>query len=198
MSAETKLTETIPGYAYGQVSQSPLSMEDLDKLKQTVLFSDEDRNYLRMAGDVLKDQTNEILDLWYGFVGQHPHLVQYFAKDGQPDANYLSRVRQRFGQWIADTCYKEFDQTWLNYQYEIALRHHSTKKNRTDAANAVPIIHVRYIIAFIFPITFTIKSFLAKKGNSAEEVEKMYAAWFKAVTLTATLWSYPFVKEAEF
>jgi hypothetical protein len=29
----------IPGYAYGQVSRSPVTLEDLKLLKQTVLFS---------------------------------------------------------------------------------------------------------------------------------------------------------------
>ncbi|MBN9385772.1 MAG: hypothetical protein J0H74_33765 [Chitinophagaceae bacterium] len=116
-----------------------------------------------MAGDILSDQIDDILDLWYGFVGSHPHLVAYFAKGAQPNAEYLAKVRQRFGQWILDTCNRDYDQTWLNYQYEIGLRHHS-----------------------------------AKKGASAGDVEHMYAAWFKAITLTATLWSYPYVKEGEF
>jgi hypothetical protein len=30
---------SIPGYAYGQVSRSPVTLEDLKLLKQTVLFS---------------------------------------------------------------------------------------------------------------------------------------------------------------
>ncbi len=189
---------TVPGYTYGEVAESPVKLPDLELLKQTVLFTQEDRTYLRMAGDVLKDQVDDILSLWYGFVGSHQHLVYYFAKNGEPNAEYLAKVRQRFGQWILDTCYKEYDQTWLNYQYEIGLRHHSIKKNKTDQIDAAPIIHFRYIVAFIFPITFTVKSFLAKKGNSEEEVEKMYAAWFKAVTLTAVLWSYPYIKEGAF
>lgn len=189
---------TIPGYTYGEVAEAPIKLQDLELLKQTVLFTQEDKTYLRMAGDVLKDQVDDILNLWYGFVGNHQHLVYYFAKNGEPNAEYLAKVRQRFGQWILDTCYKEYDQTWLNYQYEIGLRHHSIKKNKTDQVDAASIIHFRYIVAFIFPITFTVKSFFAKKGNSEEEVEKMYAAWFKAVTLTAVLWSYPYIKEGAF
>lgn len=111
---------------------------------------------------------------------------------------YLAAVRLRFGQWIMDLCNKPYDQDWLNYQYEIALRHHSTKKNKTDNANAVPIIHYRYLVAFIFPITATIKGFLSKKGHDIETVEKMYAAWFKAVTLTVILWTYPYINKNEF
>ena len=54
---------------------SPLGMEDLDLLKQTVLFTGEGERYLRMAGDVLEDQIEDVLDVWYGFVGDHPHLI---------------------------------------------------------------------------------------------------------------------------
>ncbi len=188
----------IPGYAYGKVGPSPLTMTDLDLLKQTVLFGEQDERYLRMAGEVLKDQVEDILDLWYGFVGSHPHLVAYFAHDGVPNADYLAAVRRRFGQWILDLCNRTYDQEWLNYQYEIALRHHSTKKNCTDGVQAPPLVHCRYLVAFIVPLTHTIRSFLAKKGHAPEEVEAMHSAWFKAVTLTALLWIYPYVKEGEF
>jgi hypothetical protein len=54
------------------------------------------------------------------------------------------------------------------------------------------------MIAFIYPITATIKSFLARKGHSAEEVEKMHQAWFKAVVLQDALWCYPYAKEGYF
>lgn len=151
-----------------------------------------------MAGEVLGDQVEAILDLWYGFVGSHPHLLYYFT-DGAGNAlpNYLSLVRQRFGQWIRDLCQRPYDQDWLNYQHEIALRHHA-RKNSTDGADSVPIIHARYLIGFIYPITATIRQFLANKGHSEEEVEKMHQAWFKAVVLTVTLWTVPYIDEEAF
>lgn len=189
---------SIPGYAYGAIAKSPVSIEDLNLLKSTVLFGQEDEKYLKMAGEVLKDQVEDVLDLWYGFVGGNEHLVYYFTKDGQPNMDYLGAVRKRFGQWINDLCNRPYDQEWLDYQHEIALRHHSTKKNKTDSVDTVPIVHYRYMVAFIYPITATIKPFLAKKGHGAEDVEKMYNAWFKAVTLTAVLWTQPYIKEGEF
>lgn len=188
----------IKGYAYGHVAQSPVSIADLELLKKTVLFDAEDEKYLKLAGDVLKDQTDQVLDLWYGFVGANAHLVHYFGKNGTPNMEYLTAVRARFGQWIIDLCTKPYDQTWLNYQHEIALRHHSAKKNKTDQVDAEPIIHYRYMVAFIFPITATIKSFLASKGHDTSTVEKMHAAWFKAVTLTVILWTYPYINKNEF
>lgn len=192
------LNDNIEGYNYGNVASSPLAVQDLDLLKKTVLFGEEDERYLRMAGEVLADQTDAVLDLWYGYVGGNPHLLHYFTKNGQPNMDYLGAVRKRFAQWIHDLCSRPYDQQWLDYQHEIALRHHSSKKNKTDGVDTVPIIHARYMIAFIFPITFTIKSFLANKGHNNEEVEKMYAAWFKAVTISTTLWCYPYVKQGEF
>lgn len=189
----------IPGYTYGSVAPSPVTLKELEDLKKAVLFSAEDEKYLKMAGEVLKDQIDAILDLWYGFVGSHPHLIYYFSgPDGQPDANYLAAVRKRFGQWILDTCHRPYDQTWLNYQHEIGLRHHRTKKNKTDNVQSVPHVPLRYLIAFIYPITATIKPFLAKKGHSADEVDKMYHAWFKAVTLQVALWSSPYAKDGDF
>jgi len=64
----------IAGYTYGTsvISPSPISQEEFRYLKQTVLFTEEDKQYLRMAGSILQKQTDAILDLWYNFVGSHP------------------------------------------------------------------------------------------------------------------------------
>jgi hypothetical protein len=193
--------ESIPGYTYGtpSVAWSPLSTEDFQRLKQTVLFTEEDEKYLRMAGEVLADQINDVLDLWYGFVGSHPHLIYYFSgADGQPITEYLAAVRKRFGQWILDTCNRPYDQDWLNYQHEIGLRHHRTKKNQTDRVQSIPHIPFRYLVAFIYPITATIKPFLAKKGHSPEDVERMHQAWFKSIVLQVALWCYPYIKDGDY
>lgn len=191
---------TISGYDFGKagLSKSPVSMADLALLKATVLWSETDEKHLRIAGEVLRDQREAILDVWYNFVGSNNHLLRYFSHKGQPDPDYLAAVRKRFGQWIEDLCMRPYDQQWLDYQYEIALRHHRTKKNRTDGVAAEPIIHFRYMVAFIYPITATIKSFLAHKGHSAETVEAMHQAWFKAVTLSVLLWCQPYVNPEEF
>jgi hypothetical protein len=188
---------SIPGYGYGSTdTRSPVSGHDFELLRQTVLFSDDDERYLRMAGEVLADQTEQVLDVWYGFVAGHPHLVAYFSTaDGQPIGDYLARVRVRFGQWISDLCNRPFDGTWLDYQHEIAVRHTSAKKNQTDGADSVASIPMRYLIAFVYPITATIRGFLENKGHSAADVEAMHQAWFKAVTLSVVLWSQPYAPE---
>lgn len=194
-------SRAIPGYSFGTetVARSPLSLDELELLKQTVLFTEEDARYLQLAGEVLEDQTDEVLDLWYDFVASHPHLVYYFSdSEGQPDEEYLGRVRERFKQWILDTCNRPYDQQWLDYQQEIALRHTRQEKNETDGAQAPEHIPLRYMIAFIYPITATIRPFLENKGHSPEEVEKMFQAWFKSVVMQVSLWSQPYTKEGDF
>lgn len=191
----------IPGYTYGDSASavSPVSISDFEALKQSVLFTNEDERYLQMAGDILANQVEAVLDVWYGFVASHPHLVYYFS-DGHGNANseYLAAVRKRFGQWILDTCNRPYDQAWLNYQQEMGLRHHRSKKNETDQVESVPNIAYRYLVAFIYPITATMKPFLTTGGHSADEVEKMHQAWFKSVVMQIALWSTPYVKTGDF
>lgn len=169
-------------------------------MKLSVLFDDNDARYLRMSQDIVKGQIESILDVWYGFIGANPHLLASFTskQDGRPLADYLASVRKRFGQWILDTARGEYDQTWLNYQHEIGMRHHRLKKNQTDGVNAVDIVPFRHLLAVVFPVTFTLKPFLGKLGHSADDVEKMYAAWVKSSILQVTLWSHPYVKDGDF
>jgi hypothetical protein len=192
----------IPGYTYGTsaVPRSPITLQDFELLKQTALFTDDDVRYLRMSAGVLEDQVEEVLDVWYGFVASHPHLVRFFSslRDGQPIESYLGEVRKRFGQWVRDTARANYDQKWLDYQYEIGRRHHRTAKNKTDGVDSVPNIDYRYLVALIYPITYTLKPFLAKKGHKPDEVEKMHQAWIKSVILQVALWSQPYVKEGDF
>lgn len=79
------------------------------------MFGGDDVAALRKAHDVVADQVEAILDVWYGFVGGTPHLVAYFSNPatGQPVGEYLAAVRKRFGQWILDTCKADFDASWL-------------------------------------------------------------------------------------
>ncbi len=195
-------SQHIPGYGLGHpdTAASPLNEDDLDLLKTTLLISDGDLQALRMAGEVLDDQVENVLDVWYGFVGSHPHLLRYFhGANRQPDAAYLGAVRARFGQWIRDTCAARYDQAWLDYQEEIGLRHTRARKNRTDGIQAeMPLIHLRYLLAFVVPLTLTVRPFLSRKGHDAEAVDRMAQAWFKAITLTAVLWTRPYVPAENF
>lgn len=193
---------SIPGYSYGsrELQRSPITLEQFEEMKKSALFGDEDVAALRQSLDVLKDQVEAILDVWYGFIGSQPHLVGTFASksDGKPLTDYLGAVRKRFGQWILDTARAEYDQAWLDYQHEIGLRHHRAKKNLTDGADSTAIVPFRHLFAVIVPVTTTLKPFLEKGGHSAEDVEKMHAAWVKSCILQMTLWSQPYIKDGDF
>ena len=193
---------TIPGYRLNDpaLPPSPVSLRDFEELKASLLFGPDDVAALRRARDVLAPQVEAILDVWYGFVASTPELVSFFsdAKTGRPDGAYLEAVRKRFALWILDTADANHDQRWLDWQYEIGLRHNKLKKNQTDRAPSVPQVNFRYIPALTIPITTTLKPFLAKKGASTADVEKMHAAWVKSVLMQSILWSQPYIKDGEF
>ncbi len=184
----------IHGYTYDQsLPASPVTLGELDLLKETLLWTDDDAAALRQAGAVLEDQIDQVLDVWYGYVGANAHLVKSFnGPDGAPSGSYLDAVRARFGQWIRDLCGRDWDAKWLAYQNVIAERHINTMGQTDNVGSAETHIPLRYLIAFIFPITATVRDFLGAKGHSAEEVAAMHTAWFKAITLTVVLWSQPY------
>ena len=153
---------------------------------------------LRLAGDVLEDQTDAIIDAWRGVIGKTSHLAYYFTDPhGNPDENYKAKVKERFKQWVLDVCRRPYDQEWLDYQHEIGVRHTHLKKNATEKAATPPHISLRHLLGFTAVINDTIKPFLTKKGSSPEAVEAMHRAWCKAVILHVTLWSRPYVGESE-
>ncbi len=200
--AQQQVRPAVPGYAYGNstLAKAPYNVADLKALQATLLFTDEDVKALRQSKAILADQTDAILGVWYGFVASTPELVYFFsdAKTGKPDGAYLEAVRKRFALWILDTADANYDQRWLDWQYEIGLRHNRIKKNKTDQAPSVAHINFRYIPALTIPVTTTLKPFLAKKGASAADVEKMHAAWVKSVLMQTILWSQPYIKDGEF
>lgn len=189
-------TDGVAGYTYGtpQAGPSPLGMSDLDLLKQAAGFTHEDEHYLQMAGQVLADQAEAMVDAWRSELGQHPHLAAYSAhSDGSPNPEYSAASKPRFIQWIIDTCNRPYDQAWLDYQEEIGLRHTRMKKNETDRAESPPHIPLRYLLAFTPVVLTTTRRFLIAGGHSAEDVDRMENAWIKAVLLHITLWTRPYV-----
>ncbi len=193
-------TAAIPGYRYGDPSlpRAPYTEADLDTLLRALLFTEDDRAALRRAGEVLAPFVEELLDVWYGFVGSHDFLLQYFSTPEGPHQEYLARVRRRFGQWVLDTCRAEFDQRWLDYAHEIGRRHFDKKNQTEDVQGAPPFVHYRYMVALVYPIYATVRPFLERGESDPVMVERMHQAWLKAVLLQAILWTYPYVKEGVF
>jgi hypothetical protein len=186
----------IPGYTFGTESSahSPLTLAELDGIKAAIGFTEQDERYRRMAGEVLADQAEKMVEAWRAELGKHPHLAAYSAHpDGTPNPEYSAASKPRFVQWIIDACGRPFDQAWLDYQHEIGLRHTHDKKNRTDHADAPDHIPLRYLLAFTAVVLVSAREFLAAEGHSAEDVDRMHAAWTKTVLLHVTLWTRPYV-----
>ena len=193
-----KESTAIPGYLYGSPALSPstTSMRELEDLKIAAGFTAETERSLRLAGEVLADQTEKIVNQWRsGIIASIPHLARHSrTPEGEPNPSYLQQSNLRFQQWILDTCLRPYDQEWLNYQQEIALRHTTAKKNQTDHVRSTPYVPLSDIIAFVAVMNETIKPYLAAKGHSVEEVDKMHAAWCKSLQLQLALWVKPFME----
>ncbi|KJS27254.1 MAG: protogloblin ApPgb [Hyphomonadaceae bacterium BRH_c29] len=191
----------IPGYRLNDptLPPSPVSPQDFEELKASLLFGPADVAALRRAHEVLAPQVEAILDVWYGFVGSNPHLLRYFSTEtGEPVGPYLDAVRKRFGQWILDTCRADYDAAWLAWQDEIGKRHHRIGKNKTDGVRAAPHIPMSQLLALAIPISVTVRPFLVKSGNSPDDVDAMHAAWTKSVWLHAILWARPYAIAGDF
>ena len=186
----------LPGYTYGssELQPSPVSLEELERLKISVGFTEEDGHFLQMAGEVLRDQTHAVVLHWRSeIIAAIPHLARHSRSlDGTPLPDYLARSNVRFEQWILDTCLRPYDQDWLNYQYEIALRHTSVKKNEIDGVHSTAYVPLRDILAFFAVMNETIRPYLAAKGHSLAEVDAMHRAWCKSMQLQAALLAVPY------
>jgi len=190
------LSRSIPGYDYGHVQRSPVTLDDFKRLQSVVGFTDEDRQALQEAGALLANEAEALVDRWRKIIGSQEHLSAWFVgPDGKPDDDYKAAVKPRFVQWVVDTFKRPFDQTWLDYQDEIALRHTLAKKNKTDDAQTPPVVPLRYLLAFAVPVLADMREHLVRKNLPADDIERLHAAWTKAVILTLTLWSRPYTKE---
>jgi hypothetical protein len=196
-----KIAENIPGYSYAaaDVPRSPVSLQDLEQLRTSAGFTDEDQRYLQLAGEVLANQTEKIVAHWRsGIIASIPNLARHSRSlEGTPLPDYLAKSNLRFRQWILDTCLRPYDQDWLNYQKEIALRHTSAKKNQVDGVRSTPFVPLRDVLAFIAVMNETIKPYLAANGHSPDEVDKMHRAWCKSMQIQMALWIGPYTDPAD-
>jgi hypothetical protein len=100
------VAEQIPGYTYGtsEVARSPLSLQDLEALKTSAGFTEEDQRFLRLAREVLANQTQQIVEHWRaGIIAGIPNLARHSrTPEGDPIPEYLAKSNLRFQQWILD------------------------------------------------------------------------------------------------
>ena len=196
-----KVAEEIPAYTYGTpaVGTSPVSLDEFSALKVSVGFSEEDERYLRMAGEVLDGQTKRIVTHWRsGIIASIPDLARHSRTlEGEPNPEYLAKSNLRFEQWILDTCFRPYDQDWLNYQQEIALRHTSVKKNQADGVQSTSHVPFRDVVAFTAVLNDTIKPYLAGKGHDERDLAGMHLAWTRSLQMQIALWTKPYMDLAK-
>lgn len=190
--------QEIAGYTFGSgdVPRSPVSLAEFEDLKRAIGFGSEDERALRELWDVVCNRCEQLFERWIGLVG-HFFVPTFAGPDGAPDQAYLDAAHHRFIKWIEDTCTREFDQLWLDYQHEIGLRHHRTKKNQTDGVQSLEIVPFRYLPLTLYPLTSTLPPFIIEAGVDAARAERLGEAWTKSLALQVTLWSYPYVKEGD-
>ena len=184
----------IPGYDYGTVGASPVTLAELDQLKWAAGWTDGDAAALRRAHELVGDEAEAFVDGWRAIIGDQPHLAHWFVHpDGTPNDEYKAAVKKRFVQWVTDTLTKPFDQAWLDYQDEIGQRHTPAKKNATDGGDTPPVVPLRYLIAFLPPTLFAMGEHLRKRGVAAADIVPIDRAWTRAIALTMALWCRPYV-----
>jgi len=195
---ETTL-DNLSGYSFGSagVPKSPVSLAELEQLKISAGFTPQTEGSLKLAGAVLAIQTRRIVEHWRsGIIANIPHLARHSRSiDGSALPEYLARSNLRFQQWILDTCLRPYDQDWLNYQHEIALRHTSAKKNLVDDVTSTPYVPFEDIIAFTAVMNETIKPYLAADGHSADQVQAMHKAWCASIQLQIALWATTYIDD---
>ena len=123
--------EHIPGYTYGtqEAATSPLSLQDLQRLKEAVWLTPEDEQALREASEILARQADDMVTAWRARLGDLPFMRPYSGHpDGTPNPGYGAATKPRFDRFIIDACTRPLDQDWLNYQHEIGLRHTRARK----------------------------------------------------------------------
>jgi hypothetical protein len=191
-------TGSVPGYDFGKpaVARSPVSLEELRHIEETIGWTEDDARVLQQYGDIFRQHAEEMVDAWRAVIASKPFLAQwFFGPDGHPDEEYKSRVKKRFVQWVLDACFRPHDQEWLDYQEEIGQRHTPDKKNKTDGARTPWFVPLRYMLAFVTTITVTSRKFFVEAGVAGDELRRLEDAWARNVQLHVTLWSRPYTIE---
>ena len=190
--------ERIQGYDYGTdcAARSPLTMEELARLKEVVWLTEDDEDALREAASVLAAQADDMVTAYRARLGELDWMAPYSNHpDGTPNPEYGAASKPRFDRWIIDACIRPLDGDWLNYQHEIGLRHTSAKKNMTDDADSLDHIPMRYLVAFTAVVIATAREYLGATGAEPEQVDRMHSAFTKSVMLHLTVWTRAYVSD---
>jgi len=162
----------------------------LVRLKRMLLFTNDDEQYLIMAGHILVAHTEDILNNWYDYILKNNYLAYYFTRDGAPDVDYLQTLRPHFRQWLIGLCTRQEGNTWWQFEERIAAQL-QLKPAVAENMEPLPVEYLRYLSTFIYPVSEAGRPYLTRHGHPAAEVDRMQQAWFKAVSFSVLLWLYP-------
>ncbi len=168
---------------------SPPAAEELDLLKQMVLFSADDERALGRVWKVLAGRSDDYLDVLLGLTAAHPRLQRALTGlDGDLPAARLETARAGFRRWLATTCARPYDPSWVARLYAAV-----GADEAGGWGGAAP--GFRYLNLLVYPLTATVRPFLAGGGHDGGDIERMHQAWMKSMILQATLLGRGYVPE---
>ncbi|CAL1521335.1 protoglobin domain-containing protein [Chitinophaga sp. MM2321] len=170
--------------------RSSIDALTLVKLKRMMLFTYEDEQYLTKAGAVLAPHAEEILDKWHEQLLANNYLAHYFISSGTTDPDYMQSLRPHFRGWINQLCERPENRRWSEFEERIITQLQS-KNVPIDDLSPLSTIYLRYMSTFIFPISEAGRYFLNTAGYTTTETARMHQAWYKAVSFSLLLWTYP-------
>lgn len=185
------------GKAGSENSSFSLDAQTLVRLKKMLLFTYEDEQYLVMAGNILAAHTEDILNNWYAYIMKNNYLAHYFTRNGMPDRDYLQTLRPHFRKWIFDLCTRQEGNAWWKFEERIAAQL-PLKSITGNDMEPLPLIYLRYLSTFIYPVSEAGRPYLGGHGHPEAEVERMQQAWFKAISFSVLLWVYPEPQQGPF
>jgi hypothetical protein len=120
--------------------------------------------HVRLSSEVLGKKFEPMLEAWFRFLGSQPLVLYYFTQKSydRPDA---PAVRKAFAEWLADSGNVEFDQKGLG-RHDTSYGRHTTATNRSEGADVMQRVILRYVLALLYPVT---------------EKQKQHQAWVKSV-----------------
>ena len=84
--------QPIPGYDYGKAQRSPVTLEDFKRLQSVVGFTDDDRQALHDAGELLAGEAEALVNGWRRTIGSQEHLSEWFLG---PDRKPMMTTKPR-------------------------------------------------------------------------------------------------------
>jgi hypothetical protein len=167
--------------------------EEIELLGRVGLFAPDDARALRKIWRVLKDQTDDYLDMVLGMVAAYPALAAALAvlrnESPEDSTEGSTATRHLFRRWLYETCFSPHEPPWLKQLYA------ELSPDRSAPSLLARLPDFRYLIALSFPLVATARILLVAGGLAPQEIERMQSALLKAILLQVALLSKLYVKE---